>query len=69
MISDAKANGWFTLDDYEVQEDTKLLFLTTCDYTYSNAKFQLCGVLQKIKVRDYVYNDYYVEEESSTLNR
>ena len=73
MIDRAHENGWFALDSYEVQEDDKFMSLVTCTYEYDNARFQLIGVLQRIKVRDTMYcNDhggYFVEENSATLNR
>lgn len=73
IIDEAHQNGWFALDDYEVQEDDKFMNFVTCTYERTNARFQLIGVMQKIKVRDTNLTDnqngYYVEENSSTLNR
>ncbi len=74
MIDTAHENGWFALDDYEVQEDDKFMSFVTCTYEYDNARFQLIGVMQRIKVRDSMYcydeNGYYVEENTSaTLDR
>lgn len=73
IIDEAHQNGWFALDSYEVQPDDKFMNFVTCTYEYSNARYQLIGVMQKIKVRDSEYTDnqdgYYVEENSSTLNR
>lgn len=73
MIDEAHENGWFALDDYEVQPDDKFMNFVTCTYEYTNARYQLIGVMQKIKVRDTSLTDdengYYVEENSATLNR
>ena len=72
IMDEAKENGWFTLDDYSVEEDDKFLSLIACSYEADNMRYQLIGVLDKIKVRDtnlaYNENGYYVEE-SSTLHR
>ena len=76
IICDAQNHGWFTLDDYEVQPDDKFICLTACSYDNmyggNNDRYQLIGVLEKIKIRENDltnnYDGYYVEE-SSTLNR
>ena len=70
IMDDAKQHGWFTLDDYQVEEDDKFMCLTTCSYDNQNDRYQLIGVLEKIKIRENAYNanGYYVEEES-TLHR
>ena len=69
IIQDAKDNGWFTLDEYEVKEDDKFICLTKCTYEFKNARYQLIGVLEKIKINDYENNDGYYVEESSTRHR
>lgn len=73
IMDEAHANNWFALDDYEVKEDDKFMSFVTCTYERTNARFQLIGVMQKIKVRDTSLTDdqngYYVEENSSQLYR
>lgn len=77
IISDAKQHGWFTLDDYEVQPDDKFMCLTACSYDNmyggKNDRYQLIGVLEKIKIRESDltnnYDGYYVEENASALYR
>ena len=70
---EAKENGWFAVDEYEVDEDDKLISLVTCVYDYDNARIQLIGEVEgKIKVSDLTkseFKDGYNYVEKSTLNR
>jgi hypothetical protein len=71
IIAEAKEKGWFTLDEYEVKEDDKFISLISCNYSFDNARYQLIGVLEKIKIRDIdsIYDDGYYVEENSTYHR
>lgn len=70
----AKENGWFAVDDYEVDDDDKLVSLVTCAYDHDNVRMQLIGEIEgKVKVSDLTsdkFEDgYNYVEENATLHR
>jgi len=68
FITDAKNQGYTTVDGFELTSDTKLMQFVTCD---GNNKEVVLGIINgKIKVNDGIVDEsgYYVEE-TSTLHR
>lgn len=63
IIEKAKKDGIFTLDEYNINEDTKFMSLVTCSYARKNDRYVLIGVLEKQAIRDIELDGYEIRKE------
>ena len=63
VIAQAQREGNFTLDSYDVDENTKFMSLVTCSYEEPNNRYVLIGVLEKAAIKDIYIDGYEIGKE------